>query len=191
MSFKRTYDIGHGIIVSDDGYTIRAAWESDDGKSSTSIGVERPKSEQLPDAFTVRYSLNRKHYYLPAYCGFPGGIWMSVETHPTVDAIKAMNLGGLGAPGYIQITKKSGEVYYREVLDFATWSVKADPGDTVESSDEKIKDYLSWAYARQDADEKRFDEALAWSGRTLKWIMEKIGPWVSPPPPPAPTVLTD
>lgn len=192
MSFNRKYDIGHGVIVTDDGHTIRAEWKHADGKSSTSIGVERPiPAPAEGESVEVRYSLNRKHYYLPKYCGFNRGIWMSVATYPSVEEIKAQNLSGLGAPGYIQITKKGGESYYRDVLDFMTWSVKADPNVGIEPVDEKIKDYLSWAHARQTADEQQFDESLAWSGRTLKWIMEKIGPWVPAPPEPAPTVLSD
>ncbi len=191
MGFHRKYDIGHGVTITDDGYTIRADWKTDE-KSSISVGTERPNAD-VGDEVSVRYSRDHKHFYIPRYAGMHGD-WMSVATYPDVESIKALNLGGLGPPGYVQIKKRFGdthETYYRELLHFSVWSVKADPADVVETIDEKCKDYLSMCHARVEAEGKRFDEEIKFTGRTLAWIMEKIGPWQSAPPEPPPIVLTD
>lgn len=189
MGFHRKYDIGHGVTITDDGYTIRADWKPDE-KSSCSIGAERPPDE-VGDEVSVRYSRDRKYFYIPRYAGMHGA-WMSVATYPDTASIKALNLGGLGPPSYAEIKKKdTGETHYRELLHFSIWSVKAEPADVVEPIDEKCKDFLSLCYTRYEAEAKRFDEEIKFTGRTLDWIMEKIGAWVPAPPEPAPIVLTD
>jgi hypothetical protein len=51
-------------------------------------------------------------------------------------------------------------------------------------------DYLTLCQQRAQEQERRFNEFIAPSGRTLAWITKKIGPWVEPKEPPV-IALTD
>lgn len=57
------------------------------------------------------------------------------------------------------------------------------------TTDEAVQDYLLIAKREWDRNELRFNEVIEHTGRDLKWLVEKIGPWIPFPPEPKPTVL--
>jgi hypothetical protein len=70
----------------------------------------------------IVFSSDRKYYYI-ARPKSMARHWLSVEKFPGTVPEDKKN-GGLWDKVMVQITLKTGEVYYREEMDFAMWSVK-------------------------------------------------------------------
>lgn len=179
MSLKRKYDIGHGVTIEDNGYSL-IAHIARSGGGMMSIGVSRPRVGPIPDQVKIIYSVGGIHYYLPDFAT-PHGFWLGTTKWKSEEEMKANCKPGMfGTAGHV-ITKDSGEVYVRERLDFAYWSVKADRAEHhVASSDDLAKDYLCIALREEAESSKRFNKEIAFTGRDLDWIMAKIGAWVNP-----------
>lgn len=186
---KRKYDIGGGVIVTDDGYSLLAEHKSAD-RTTCSIGIKRPHIGPLPDELKVQYSLDGRYFYLPDFVGMDG-FWLGMKTWPNLDEMKAQMEPGLFGKAYATFSGE-GEQYNREVLNFVSWSVKAErETKTIAKSHPDAQDFLALAQNADREQEKRFNEVIAPSGRTLKWIVDRIGPWQPLPPEPSPVVLAD
>lgn len=186
---KRKYDIGGGVIITDDGYSLLAEHKSGD-RTTCSIGIKRPYIGPLPDSLKAMYSLDGRYFYLSDFVGMDG-FWLGVETWADLDAMKAQMGSGLFGKGYATFTD-NGKQYHREVLHFVSWNVKAErEHKTIAKIDPAAQDYLALAQNDLREQEKRFNEVIAPSGRTLKWIVDRIGAWVPLPPEPPPVVLAD
>lgn len=180
---SRKYDIGHGVTVTDDGYSIRAEWKS--GSGSTSIGIHRPK--QLGEMVQVIMSRAGDMFYIS---DVDADCWMSVQEFETEDAAKVAWPAGIMGPSGYQFTEKDGSrTYFRRILEFSCWDVKSDPErKRLPKTELMIEDYLAVAQAKARAAEARFNDAIAFTGRNLKDIMEKIGDWVKPSKEPTLTI---
>lgn len=187
---QREYDIGHGCIIIDDGHTIRADWS--EGVAHHSIGIKRPPLGSIPDELDIQYSIGRLYFYLPRYSG-AHGFWLGTKKWPSKDEMQTQQLEGLFGKEGVELTIKStGEKYCREMMSFVSWSVKAERNyDKIKLDEEMVKDYLSLAQDKDRESEKRFNDAIAFTGRTLAWIMGKIGEWPPVPPKPPLIVLED
>jgi hypothetical protein len=187
---KRKYDLGGGVTITDDGHTILAVHQRDD-RSSTSIGVRRPPVGPLPAELEVQYSQSRRHFYLPGFAGM-GGFWLSVATWPSHQEMQAQQSAGIMGKQGASFVHDDGTTHFREVLPFTYWDVKAER-DTqkLARDDEMAKDYLALAQNVDREQEARFNAVIAHTGRTLKWVMDRVGPWQPLPPEPPPTPLTD
>lgn len=189
MNSVRRYDIGGGVIVKDDGHSLIAEHKSDD-RTTHSIGIRRPHIGPLPDSLRVLYSLDGRYFYLPDFVGMDG-FWLSVNMWPNLEEMKAQSQPGLFGKTWATFTA-NGTRYHREVLHFVSWSVKAERETRViAKSHPDTQDFLSLAQNEDREQEKRFNEVIAPSGRTLKWIVDRIGPWQPLPAEPPPVVLAD
>lgn len=173
---KRTYDIGHGVTIEDDGFQLIAKVQT--GIASTSIGIKRPP--KLGATVVIQYSAGGEVYYVNAVTDLTSG-WLSVKTFPTMEDAQAKQTPGIwGKPCY-QITHKDGRKWWRQSYPFNGWSIKSGKGEEVEiEKSELAQDYLCIQQGIDREQEKRFNEVIAPSGRTLGWIMNKIGEWVAP-----------
>ena len=178
---ERTYDIGQGVTVKDNGFNLIATWK--EGAGTHSIGVKRPSG--LPpvkegDEVEIQYSVGRKYFYLPRYAD-PHGFWLGTKAWATREECEAQQKPGIFGKGGCEFSKPStGEKWYRERLDFAYWKVDAERQIEKRSVDDMVIDYLHFAQMQDRDGEERFNEAIAFTGRNLKWIIGKIGPWVAP-----------
>lgn len=188
---KRKYDIGHDVIITDDGFTISA--EAKKGAAcTTSIGIKRPPCGPVPDELDIQYSLDGRHFYLPKFADMQG-FWLSVQTWKDRAEMQAQTGSGLFGKGCAVFSHPgSGEAYRREVLHFVSWNVKAEREQKkIAKLVELAQDYLALAQEEHREQERRFNEVIAHTGRTLKWIMDRIGPWQTVPPELPPIVLAD
>lgn len=186
---KRKYDIGNGVTITDDGYSLTASWKIGENGSG-SIGIKRPPIGPVPDEVEALHSADGRYFYLPAYSDI-GGFWLSTTAWASRAEMEAQQKAGILGKSGCEITRTdTGEVLYRDVLHFSMWKVRAEPNARkVPKTDEIVKDYLAMAQASDREQERRFNEAIAHSGRTLKWIMARIGPWQAAPPELPPVVL--
>lgn len=182
---KRKYDIGHGITIEDDGYTISAVCQPDpeNKRGMMYIGVKRPRVGPPPkpgEQLEVKYSEGRKYFYLPGYAD-PHGFWLGTKAWPTQAECEAQQKPGLLGKTGVEFTKTStGEKWYRERLDFAYWKVDSEKQSDKTAVDDMVIDFMHLASTADREGEVRFNEAIAFSGRDLDWIMERIGAWVPP-----------
>lgn len=189
MSMQRRYDIGNGVIVTDDGHSLIATWKT--GEHSThSVGVKRPPAGPLPDVLPVRFSLDGNHFYVETVADMHG-FWLGVKAWTDLDELKAQQSPGVFGKEWATITLPDGTTYHREVMSFAIWSVRSEQkAHQLPKSDGMVMDYLLLAQNRDRESEARFNETIAFSGRTLAWLMKRIGKWI-PEDEPQPVLLTD
>jgi len=181
MSIKRKYDIGGNTTIEDDGHTLYAVVRDEAGNWSRGIGVRRPPLS-LPEEVDVMYSLDGRYYYLPQFAGIDG-CWFGVKEWASREEMQAQQEPGILGKEGIEITRgvstQNPKTIYREVLHFAFWKVKSEQKlRKLSIQDDMVGDYLSYAQGRDREQEKQFNEVIAHTGKTLKSIMEKIGPWV-------------
>lgn len=190
MSNKRKYDIGNGVVISDDGYYLTASWSESDSRCGHSVGIKRPPPKP-GETVKALFSLCGQFFYLTDYTD-PHGFWLGVKSWKSKEEMDAQQKPGIMGKEYAYIQRTdTGETYYRESMSFTFWSVKHEKKDReLPTSDEMVRDYLSIQQNRDREQEKRFNEAIAFTGRDLKWILDKIGPFVPFDPEPAPVVLT-
>lgn len=182
MTQKRKYDIGGNVIIEDDGRHLQAIHQRDD-KSGSSIGVRRPLIGDMPPEVRVSISENGKLFYLLDYADMHG-FWLGKDTfsvRESADIPKGFDYIAFDHPA-----RNYGRIH----LPFAFYSVRA-KGETERwpTTDDAVQDYLLIAKREWDRNELRFNEVIKHTGRDLKWIIEKIGPWVPFPPESSPTVL--
>lgn len=183
MAQKRKYDIGGNVTIEDDGHYLQALHRSDD-KSISSIGVRRPQIGEMPAEVRVAISENGKLFYLFDYAE-THGFWLGKDTFSLRDeADIPKNVDR------IAFDHRPARHYGRVHLPFAFYKVRA-KGEIERwpTDDEAVQDYLLIAKREWDRNELRFNEVIKHTGRDLKWLIDKIGPWVPFPPEPPPTVL--
>jgi hypothetical protein len=186
----KKYDIGSGIIIIDDGHYLRAEWRTGE-TTSHSIGVKRPRVGPLPEEFEARFSVDGKYFYLEDFTDMYG-FWLGVREWDSLDEMKSQQKQGIFGKEYATIIRTDVDrTIHREVLSFTVWNVKDEQKSRKLPLTDMVKDYLSLQQSRDREEEKRFNEAIAFSGRTLKWIMSRIGEWKPEPKPvePPPMVL--
>ena len=172
-TIPRKYDIGHGVILDVTKHQIIARWEN----SSRSIIRPAP----IPgEEVNVIYSLDGLLYYLPEYT-FTHGRWMSVKEWATREEMNKSLQEGIWGKEYVQFHPPGQELYYREAYSFSTWKVKHQPAAKKIKTDTNMAlDAISLYQQEQRQHEKEFNEEIAFTGRDLKWVLEKIGLWVEP-----------
>lgn len=184
----RAYDLGNGVRIEDDGHYLRAIVTESD-KVQRSIGVKRGLTvgaERKPGTvFKVKKSLGGSHYYLPGHARI-NGFWLSVKTWPDRAAMEADPATKPGIFGYsgVEISPKGAEAYVREYLSFTTWSVKSGEEVELPLEDPMVLDYLFITDPMEEEQVRKFNEAIAVSGRDYDWIMKKVGAWEPPDEPP-------
>lgn len=174
---EKKYDIGHGITITDKGHSLRAEWKVGE-HGLHSIGCVRPV--KLGDTLEVVFSRDGKFYYLQTF-GLLVRAWMGVETFESEGAAKNSHGDGVcGASGYI-FKEPDGSAYFRRTLDFAFWDVKSGETKQLPKDDPLVQDYLGIAQDESRKSEAKFNESIAFSGRTLADILSKIGDYVVEP----------
>lgn len=180
---KRTYDIGGGVIIEDDGHHLCANVKLSE-TSSRSCGVSRLRLADLPQVGAVRALESRdgRYFYLSDFA-FIYRNWMSKEKFQTEEAAKKADSPGMFGPSGICIAPKGEDPYYRRTLSFTEWDVKANPEEQAYNAetDDRVKDFLSCVAKELLEDIARFNEAISPSGRTHEWLMDRIGEWVPIP----------
>lgn len=182
---KRRYDIGNGVTITADKWTIRAEWKTD-GRSTRSIGIRRPPPKP-GDKVRAVFSLDGKMFYLPdyAHAGFDG-FWLGVKTWDSKEEMgeqQQANFWG-DKPGSTFTPgdgPNAGKTYHREIFHFNCWSVKHKPETTLSmegDEGELVKDYLALCQSIDTKHEAEFNKEIAFSGWTLSQILDAIGPWV-------------
>lgn len=187
MSLKRTYNIGNGWTVEDDGHVLYFIHRDADQKWTRSFGCPRPKPRKEPepgDTVKIKYSEGRHYFYLPEWTDHRG-FWLSTRKYKDEAEMKAIEKPGIfGHQGITFTHKKTGEIWTRALLDFTYWNVQSERTevDHVMVADEAISemllDYMSRAATVEREERVRLDELMKETGRTLDWVVEKIGPWV-------------
>lgn len=180
---KRKYDLGNGVTIEDDGYSIRANIVRGE-RSSESIGIRRPV--KVTDQLKVIYNLSGDVFYLENFAGMHG-FWLGVKQYATLEEVKAASPKGLFGSAWAQFTEVDGTTYYRIAMHFTGWDVKHDrsrEGETISKDDPLAKDYLGLVQNEQREQEAKFNEAIAHTGKNLKYILDKIGDFqpVAEPP---------
>ncbi len=182
------------VVIVDDGHHIRAEWTNESG-GTNSVGIRRPPPKP-GDKVQATFSLDGKYFYLPTYVpiDISSGAWMSVETFATKEEAQEKCRAGIYGPTYVEITlpKEEDRKLYRELLHFHSWKVEA-RREPVELSkdDSMVKDYLAVCYAYDMNRMRRFNDAIAFTGRDYAWILRKIGDPVPADIEPVPPILTD
>lgn len=188
---KRKYDIGDGWIMEDDGHVL--GFSKKTGHSSRYFGILRPVATPNPepgDTVDILYSLDRNYFYLPELVrriGLGGGFWMGTRKWANEAEMKANTKPGIMGHSGINFTHtKTGEKWVREVLHFSFWSVKSEPQHVPhvftpgDETSEMCLDYMSRISTIAEEEKVEADSRLKETGRTIEWIMERIGPWVPP-----------
>lgn len=187
MTFKRRYDIGANTVIEDDGHHVTAIVSSDDGGGIRSKGCPRPfPNGEWPEDFQAVISKCGRLFYLQSVTGIDG-FWMTKDTFA-----EAAHIPGKGWD-YAQFTFASGRPeYFRGILPFWCWDVRASTErQACKKTDPHVADFLKLIGERRKRDEKEFDDFIGHTGRSLAWIMERIGGWEPAPKLPEPIPLTD
>lgn len=182
------------VIITDDGHSVRAEW-STGANSSISVGIRRPPPKP-GDTVQATFSADKRYFYLPTYVPMDVhlGAWMSVETFVSKEEAEAKCRKGIFGPAYVEITlpKEDNRVLYRELLHFNSWKVELwQEPEELSKDDALVKDYLAMCHAHDMESMRRFDEAIAFTGRDYAWILRKIGDPVPADIEPVPPILTD
>lgn len=171
----RRYDIGGGVMIHDNGHTLVARIDLPNG-GGQSMGIKRPRIGPMPAELEVQFNENGKFFYLTGY--FAGEWWLGVKAWDKKDEMLAQQPKGLmGQDSAEFISKAFGKHHWRGVLSFSMWKVDSGRTEMRPASDDMVQDYLILVQQRDQEMESRFNEVIAPSGKTLKWIMEKIGEW--------------
>lgn len=116
---------------------FKATYEPADQEAIDAFREPLPAS--LKGETRIRYSRDRKHYYLPDYSGAQD-FWLSTETYPGAvpedKKSRALN-------GYLQINKDDGTTYYRVMYSFAFWEIKSGDEENIELKNDLAADYLA------------------------------------------------
>lgn len=183
-TIERKYDIGNGWTIRDTGFSLTAERRGDNGVS-LSIGIQRPHIGPMPDILKAQYSLDGKLYYLHDFNTGAHGFWLSDAVFETEDKAKEGMSAGLFGKVTVGFDLNSEKPYYRQVYYFNGWSIKAEGYGSAQlilrdlpKSDPRVQDYLVLVQNELKEDEKRFNETISSSGRTLGWIVKKIGEWI-------------
>ena len=182
MGRKRVYRLDHITTITDDGYTLVAEHKPSESYSS-SIGIQRPLTGEIPQLLTIVLSKSGEFFYLKDYCYLSNGAWLGFRMWDSYDALKAhvaeQSRGQITTPNCLQITKPDGSCYWREHLPFHMYDVKAAKDTQVLDKDsEQAKDALAMYKSDMARQAARFNEVITHTGRTLDWIMSKLGAWV-------------
>jgi len=187
MTIKRKYDIGSGITIEDDGYSLVAKWEPDD-KSGHSIGCPRPVymppgqpaewADRFPDQLSCLFSLDGRHFYVEKF-GLSVRAWLGVKAYGSREELNAdLKPTPFGSDGAVFVDETTGAQRFRSVLMFSMWKVQHETTPrSIARTDEGVADYLTLAQQYDNEQMARFNEAIAFSGRTFAWILNKIGKW--------------
>lgn len=119
---------------------------------------------------------------------------MGVETFVSKEEAAEKCRKGIYGPAYVEITllKEDNRVLYRELLHFSGWKVEArQEPEELAKDDALVKDYLAMCHAHDMESMRRFDDAIAFTGRDYAWILRKIGDPVPADIEPVPPILTD
>ncbi|KAA6459651.1 hypothetical protein DYQ86_16155 [Acidobacteria bacterium AB60] len=97
--------------------------------------------KNVRDTLNIIYSADRKLYYITDGLNMPRA-WFGVEKITEQPKENDIFMGG-----YLSLTMKSGESYFRAYYPFAFWSVKSSgERDTAISIDDDLAgDFLAWA----------------------------------------------
>lgn len=181
MSKEKKYDIGHGVTITAYHWGIRAEWYMDEAKKgSTTIGLAWPINP--PEQVQIIWSLDGDYYYPKGMAILTLGFWLSKQTYSTLDAADAAAPAGIFGKTYNEFKDKDGSEYFRVCLMFNGWDVKSAQETTLLSRDDPLVfDYAGLVGNQWKDDEARFNEAIAFTGRTARDIISKIYPFEEEP----------
>lgn len=185
---KRYYSLDDRTILTDSGHALSVEVRTGTG-GSTSIGILRPHVGEVPKEVECVVSASGSYFYIHQFSDIHG-FWLGFNEFLSVEELIAdvVGRGGPSSPSYIEVTRDTPEgpvQHYRELLPFNMYDVRAARERRTKSTTEcAIKDYLSYFFATQKREERRFNEVIAHTGRDLAWIMQKIGLWVPVEPDP-------
>lgn len=178
---KYKYDVGDGITLTDDGFTLRVEKKTD--TSSSSIGIRRPV--KIGPEVEILYSLGRDYFYVTGFLDMHG-FWLGVETYPTIEELKSPT--GIFGREYVQFTENDGSgSYYRAMMSFTGWDVKSEREYVkVPKTERMVEDYLIIQQGKDRESEQRFNDWLKEHGcsRTLADLIKKVPAYVEKPEPP-------
>lgn len=178
MTRTRSYRLDNNTLVRDDGYSIIAYVDRNgNGLVSESIGIKRPHVGPIPDTLELITSRSGEFFYLKSFVvPGPGGAWLSFAKYPSLDDRPEQ----AKSAGYLEIKETTtGENYYRTLLEFHAYDLKAEHEPRSRPKDDQaVKDYLAMFMAAQEKQAARFNDVIKASGWTIDRIMSYVGEWV-------------